>query len=259
MTTYAILFPSLMTAFSVVASLEIAGRLRGGRGLFGWIRALPWGEPFFTSVALALLTFVVGGFGGMVNAAYGMNGMVHNTAWIQGHFHLTAGTAVTQTFMGATYWLWPRLTGNRLRLVSLARVQPWLWFVGMTLFSWVNHITGLLGMPRRVYDASYGGHPAAQAWQEWTGISALGGVVLFVSAVSFVLVIVASTFPKASERVMAEVSYAEALEPSLERTIWDRFALWTAVAIVLILLAYAWPILELLRLERFGFPGITVR
>ena len=41
---------------------------------------------------LALLSFAFGGFGGAINAAYGMNSMVHNTAWIMGHFHVTLGT-----------------------------------------------------------------------------------------------------------------------------------------------------------------------
>lgn len=40
-TTYAIMFPSLVTAFTVIASLELAGRARGGTGTFGWIRVLP--------------------------------------------------------------------------------------------------------------------------------------------------------------------------------------------------------------------------
>ncbi|HYO45968.1 MAG TPA: cbb3-type cytochrome c oxidase subunit I, partial [Gemmatimonadota bacterium] len=255
--TYAILFPSFVTAFTIVASLEVAGRMRGGTGLFGWIRRLPWGEPFFAAVALAILTFVIGGFGGMVNAAYGMNAMIHNTAWVQGHFHLTVGTAVTLTFMGAAYWLWPRLTGKPLRLVPLAQVQPYLWFVGMLVFSTVNHITGLMGMPRRVYDASYGGHPATQAWQEWTGLSALGGAILFVSAMSFVLVLVATALGhgRATEATFA---YAQAIEPATTRTIWDRFGLWTAVAVVLVLLAYAGPIWDLLHLTRFGSPGFPV-
>jgi cytochrome c oxidase subunit 1 len=255
--TYAILFPSLVTAFTIVASLEVAGRMRGGTGLFGWIRRLPWGEPFFAAVALAILTFAIGGFGGMVNAAYGMNAMIHNTAWVQGHFHLTVGTAAALTFMGAAYWLWPRLTGKPLRLVPLAQVQPYLWFVGMMVFSTVNHITGLMGMPRRVYDASYGGHPATQAWQEWTGLSALGGAILFVSAMSFVLVLVATALGHGRE-TEATFAYAEAIEPATTRTIWDRFVLWTAVAVVLVLLAYAVPIWDLLHLTRFGSPGFRV-
>src|SRR5687768_1025748 len=254
---YAILFPSLVTAFTIVASLEIAGRMRGGAGLFGWIRRLPWDQPFFTAVALAILTFVVGGFGGMINAAFSMNAMIHNTAWVQGHFHLTVGTASALTFMGAAYWMWPRLTGKPLRLMALAKVQPYLWFVGMLIFSTVNHITGLLGMPRRVYDASYGGEPITHTWQDWTGMSALGGSILFVSAMSFVLVLVVTALGKPGET--AEIfEYADALEGPVTRTNWDRLALWTGVAIVLVVLAYAWPIWDLLQLERFGSRGFPV-
>ena len=98
--TYVILFPSLVTAFTIIASLEMAGRMKGARGLFDWLGKLPWKEPFFVSVILAMLTFALGGFGGAINAAYAMNTMVHNTAWIMGHFHLTVGTAVALTFMG---------------------------------------------------------------------------------------------------------------------------------------------------------------
>ena len=61
---------------------------------------MPWSDPVFSSVALAMIAFVFGGFGGAINAAYAMNGMVHNTAWIMGHFHVTLGTTVALTFMG---------------------------------------------------------------------------------------------------------------------------------------------------------------
>ena len=131
--TMAISFPSLVTAFTVVASLEVAGRLRGGTGLFGWIRALPWSNPTVSSVLLAGLLFMVGGFGGSINAAYALNSVVHNTAWIAAHFHLTVGSAAALTFMGGCYWLVPKVTGRQLELGLLARVQPYLWFLGMVV------------------------------------------------------------------------------------------------------------------------------
>ena len=110
--------------------------MKGATGLFDWIGRLPWADPFFAVVALAMITFALGGFGGAINAAYAMNAMVHNTAWIQGHFHLTVGTAVALTFMGVTYWLLPRLTGRAAALAARWRaVQPYLWFVGMVFFS----------------------------------------------------------------------------------------------------------------------------
>ncbi len=43
--TALVALPTLLTVFTICASVEIAGRLRGGRGLFGWMRALPWRQP----------------------------------------------------------------------------------------------------------------------------------------------------------------------------------------------------------------------
>src|SRR4029079_2832282 len=139
-TTYAVMYPSFVTAFTVIASMEVAGRLKGAKGLFDWIGELPWSDPFFSSVALSMIAFVFGGFGGAINAAYAMNSMVHNTAWIMGHFHLTLGTTAALSFMGATYWLLPKITGRDLKLTGLARVQPYLWFLGMAFFSTSYHI-----------------------------------------------------------------------------------------------------------------------
>src|ERR1041385_4369439 len=123
--TFGILFPSFLTAFTVTASLEVAGRAKGATGLLDWLKKLPWGDPLVASVLLSMLLFAVGGLGGAINAAYGMNAVVHNTAWIQGHFHLTVGSATALTFMGTAYWLLPRLTGRELELGLLAKVQPY--------------------------------------------------------------------------------------------------------------------------------------
>jgi cytochrome c oxidase subunit 1 len=255
--TMAVSFPSLVTAFTVCASLEVAGRLRGGRGLFGWLRTLPWGNPVVSSALLAMLLFLLGGFGGAVNAAYALNSVVHNTAWIAGHFHLTVGSAVALTFMGAAYWMVPKLAGRELELKLLAKVQPYLWFVGMLLFSIAGHITGLLGMPRRVFSASYGGAEQAAAWALPTGLSALGGIVLFASAGFFVLVMLGTLLagPKAEPEPL---EWAEPLDPpadGYESTVWDRLGLWFAVAVVMVLIAYAVPLWDLLHLTRYGSPG----
>ena len=250
-TTFAILFPSLVTAFTVTASLENAGRARGGTGLFGWIAKLPWGDPFFASVALAMMTFALGGFGGAINAAYGMNAMIHNTAWVQGHFHLTVGTAVALSFMGFSYWLLPRLVGRPLCWVPVARVQPYLWFAGMQCFSLPNHIAGLMGMPRRIYTGEFQGAEAAQAWIPLTNLSAVGGVILFISAMCYVAVLLTTALvgPRGQP---SPVEYATPLiAPRPGLSLWDRLGLWAAVAALLIALAYAQPLLHLHGLARF--------
>lgn len=253
--TYMILFPSLVTAFTVIASFEVAGRLKGAPGLFDWLGKLPWGEPFFASIALAMICFAVGGFGGAINAAYAMNTMVHNTSWIQGHFHLTVGTAVALSFMGVTYWLLPRLSGKPLRFVRLGAWQPYLWFLGMLLFSFTTHITGLMGMPRRIFNGAYLGAPQARQWELLSYVSGVGGVVLTISSAFFLLVVLGTL---AGERMKnpPEIEFALPLEAPPERSnVWDRFGLWAAIAVVLILLAYAYPMYHLFGMHRFGSPG----
>ncbi len=252
-----ILFPSFVTAFTVVASLEVAGRMRGATGLFDWLKRLPWGDPLVAAVLLSMILFAVGGFGGAINAAFGMNAVVHNTAWIQGHFHLTVGTAAALTFMGAAYWLVPKLVGRDLELDLLAKVQPYLWFVGMLLFSIANHATGVMGMPRRIYEASYGGSPVAAQWEGLTLVSALGGLFLFISA-AFFLMVMLGTVLAGKRREQPAIEFAEPLAgPPTTLGVFDRFRLWTVLAIVLVVIAYAYPIASHLRLETFGSPGFT--
>src|SRR5258707_3816684 len=50
--TSLVVLPTLVTVFSISASLEIAGRHRGGRGRLGWIRKLPWDQPMVLAVGL---------------------------------------------------------------------------------------------------------------------------------------------------------------------------------------------------------------
>jgi cytochrome c oxidase subunit 1 len=98
---------------------------------------------------LAGILFLFGGIGGLINASYNINLVIHNTTWVPGHFHLTLASAVTLSFMGITYWLVPYITGRTLWQPKLAVVQAWLWFIGMLIFSNAMHVVGLLGAPRR--------------------------------------------------------------------------------------------------------------
>ena len=98
--TFGIFYPSMVTAFSVVAALEQGGRERGGRGWFGWILKLPWSDPSVAGQLLAGIAFALGGASGLINASYTVNLVVHNTSFIVGHFHLTVGTAVALSIIG---------------------------------------------------------------------------------------------------------------------------------------------------------------
>lgn len=73
--TFMVALPSLITAFTLAASLEYAGRKRGGTGLFGWMFRLPYFEKdrwLFSYLIAGLIIFIFGGISGIVNASYQM-------------------------------------------------------------------------------------------------------------------------------------------------------------------------------------------
>ena len=99
--------PTLLTVFTITASFEIGGRLRGGTGLFGWIGRLPWDRPMVLATGLAFFMLWFGGGGGLINMSYGMNAMVHNTSWVTAHFHLIFGGTVVIMYFAIAYQIWP--------------------------------------------------------------------------------------------------------------------------------------------------------
>ena len=140
--------------------------------------------------------------------------------------------------------------------MALARFQPYGWILGMVLFSGSNHIAGLMGLPRRIYDVSYFGAEQATRWIPLTKIAAVGAVLLFVSAFAFVFV-VAATVVAGRRGSVPTFEFAEPLEPVSNRGVWDRLGLWTIVAAVLVVVAYGYPLIHLISQERFGSPGIS--
>jgi cytochrome c oxidase subunit 1 len=237
--TYSVFFPSMLTAFTVIASLERAARNRGGKGLLGWVRALPWNNGSVTAQLLAGILFMFGGIGGLTNASYNVNLVIHNTTWVPGHFHLTVATAATLSFMGISYWLVPWITGKPLWKPRLAVIQAWTWFIGMLIFSNAMHVLGLLGAPRRT---PLGVAPYVP--EEWSGHLlrvGLGGAILLVSAVMFVWIVARTAGGK--ERLGAgeeiEIPVAESLQDPQLTPLWlDRWVPWLVGTVLLILIAY---------------------
>jgi cytochrome c oxidase subunit 1 len=237
--TFGVFFPSLATAFSVVAALEIGGRRAGGRGLFGWVRRLPWGDPSVTAQILAMLTFVLGGATGLVNASFTMNQVIHNTTWVPGHFHMTVGTAVALTLMGIAYWLIPYLTDRQLWSRKIALASSIIYTIGVLVFARGMISGGLAGMPRRTFmaEASY----SSPAWRLPGILTGVGGTLMFVGVMLF-FIVVGLTVAIGRRTAPTDVPVSATLTAPA-RSGWetglDRLGLWFAVAIVLIIIAYA--------------------
>ncbi len=253
--TYSVFFPSMITAFTVIASIEYGARRRGGTGLIGWVRSLPWNDPSVTAQLLAGILFMFGGIGGLTNASYNLNLVIHNTAWVPGHFHLTVASAVTLSFMGITYWMVPYLTGKKLHSVRWALIQGWTWFVGMIIFSNAMHVLGLLGAPRRtpLGDAPY-------VPDEWNGHllrASLGGAILLVSVLIYVYEMVrTATGPTVAPDEVPEIPVAESIRHPQLTPVWlDRFRPWLIAAGLLLAIAYGPQLVDQILNMNLNAPG----
>jgi cytochrome c oxidase subunit 1 len=252
--TFLVALPTLLTVFSICASLEIAGRVRGGRGLLGWIGALPWDEPMILAVGLSLVMLGLGGFGGLINMSYAMNAMIHNTSWVTAHFHLIFGGAVVIMYFAIAYEMWPRITGRSLSSRRLARWQLWLWFWGMLITTIPWHIAGLLGQPRRVAIFDYA-DPVIARMGPLVIVSVVGGLILLISALLLIVILIRSHF---SDRTMGEpLRYALAVNPPVRvPSSLNGFALWNGIVLVLMIAAYGYPIGQFFFLRQHSVPAV---
>jgi len=240
--TLAVVLPSLMTAFAIFASFETYAAKQGKTGFFGIVGCLPWSNPAFTGTALAMILFIFGGFGGIVNTSYSMDILVHNTMWIVGHFHITVGGPVALTFLATTYLLIPKLTGRILMTPRMANAQVIGYFVGMSLMSIGMHVEGLLGAPRRTAHLDYGTSVVASSWESWSILAAVGGTIVFINILLYAFCLIGLFSIKAYGET--DFAFAEAEDPQSSPWWLSRMDIWVTAAIILMIVAYAGPIWE---------------
>jgi cytochrome c oxidase subunit 1 len=175
---------------------------------------------------------------------YGMNAMVHNTSWVTAHFHLIFGGSVVIMYFAIAYEIWPRLTGRDHASPSHLRLQLWLWFTGMMLMTLPWHWLGLQGQWRRVSNFNYA-DPIIAGWGPWVVVSFAGGIILLISAILFVWNLAA--FHRSSAWVVPRPLYALAVHPpqSVPAAL-NGFGLWNMLVLVLMVLAYGFPIAQFL-------------
>ncbi len=229
--TFFVVVPSLMTAFSMFATFELRGRE----------------------------LFIPGGAGGIVNASYQMNELIHNTIWVTGHFHLTVASAVALTFFGTAFWLIPHLNGRTLtkRANSMANCAGILWAIGMTIMSSAMHIAGLLGAPRRSDYSTYGGSEQAAEWLSYQIAQAVGGSILFIAilVITGLVIYVGFFAPKGEEDFpIAEVAPGAAKTPAAI----ENFKLWGVIMIAVIIFAYTIPIIDIIFNSPLGAKGFRL-
>ena len=207
---YLAVLASMIHGYTVPASMEVAQRRKGfTKGLFGWFAKLPWKDPGFSSVALSAIIFgFIGGITGVTLGTEQINIMAHNTMRIPGHFHATVVGGTTLAFMGLCYYLVPLIFQRDFYLRSWARVQPYIFAIGITMMSLGMSLAGTYGVPRRTYDSDFTGAAIETGFDPVAhillGVLGIGGVIAFLGMMLFIGLVVAAAFfgPPIKDRKM---------------------------------------------------------
>lgn len=243
--TFAVAFPSFITAFTLAASLEYAGRKRGSKGLFGFFKKLPYLDPnrfLFAYLICGLILFIFGGLTGIVNASGPLNSVIHNTAWLPGHFHMTVAGPVFLSIIGMSIYLYSTNSGKRIFLPRVNVIIPYLWSIGILIFSTGLSWGGLIGEPRRTnLGLTYLNPKHALYTPEWvptTLLALAGGIIMTIAALLFFIVFFGTIFSKKKEEPKLDFPVSEALHDEKRIPLFDTFKPWLVTMAIILVLAY---------------------
>jgi cytochrome c oxidase subunit I len=173
--------PGLGLSFFSGASIVIT--LPSAVAVFAWLATIRLGRPVITTAFLffssMILLFVIGGVSGFMTASVPVDWQLTDTYFVVAHLHYVLIGINVFPVVGATYFWFPKMTGRMLN-ERLGRWNFWTMFVGFNLAFLPMHLTGLLGMPRRVYTYNdYAG------WHVLNLITSIGAFVLAIGVLLF--------------------------------------------------------------------------
>ena len=245
MLTFGIAIPSFITAFTLAASLEYAGRLRGSKGWFGWMGRLPYLDTdryLFAYFICGLILFIFGGLTGIVNASYQLSSVIHNTAWLPGHFHMTVAGPVFLAIIGMSTYMYSTISGKKIFLPRVNVIIPYLWMIGVLIFSTGLMWGGLIGEPRRTNLGMTYLNPKSElyhpAWVPTTSLALFGGIIMFAAGMLYFVVFFGTIFRKRTEAGVLDFPVSEAYHDEPRVALLDRFKPWLVAMIIILMMAY---------------------
>jgi cytochrome c oxidase subunit I len=184
--------PTALQAYFMYASLVIG--VPTGIKVFSWLATMWGGNIRFTTAmkfAIGFIsTFTIGGFGGLILAMVPTDITFQDSYFVVGHFHMVLVGGSTMLLFAMTYYWWPKMSGRMLN-EKVGTFVFWTMLAGVMICFMTMHITGAMGMARRVpvYYADF---------KLLNHITTFGYLLTFVSALVFFIQLVASYFRPAT-------------------------------------------------------------
>jgi heme/copper-type cytochrome/quinol oxidase subunit 1 len=143
--------------------------------VFAWTATIWVGRPVVTTAFLffasTIVLFVIGGVSGFMTASIPVDWQLTQTYFVVAHLHYVLIGINVFPVIGALYFWFPKMTG-RLLDERLGLWNFWTMFIGFNIAFLPMHLTGLLGMPRRIYT-----YPAGVGWDTLNMITSVGTFV----------------------------------------------------------------------------------
>lgn len=173
-------------AIFAVGTMAIA--VPTGIKIFNWLATMWGGQVQINSAMLWALGFIpsftLGGMTGVMLGSNVADYQYHDSYFVVGHFHyVIVGGTIFGIFSALHYW-WPKMFGRILN-ETLGKWAFWFFFFGLHLTFFVQHLLGLMGMPRR-----YWVFLNDQGLELGNLISTLGTFLMGIGAIIFVINII---------------------------------------------------------------------
>ncbi len=166
--------PEAILVFVMLSSFLIA--VPTGVKMLNWIATLWRGTIEFKTPLLFCVGFIalflIGGISGVFLAVFPVDWQLNETYFVVAHLHFVLVGGAVFTIFAAIYYWFPKITGRMLN-ENLGKLSFYLMFFGFLATFLIQHVMGLDGMPRRVYEYDNVGHLAL-----YNAISTVGSFIL---------------------------------------------------------------------------------
>jgi cytochrome c oxidase subunit I len=183
--------PNLALSFFSGASIVIA--VPSAVAVFAWLATIWGGRPVITTAFLffasMIALFVIGGVSGFMTGSLPVDWQLTDTYFVVAHLHYVLIGINVFPVVGAIYYWFPKMTG-RMMDETLGRLNFWTMFIGFNVAFLPMHLTGMWGMPRRVYT-----YPEGMGW-DWLNLITSAGSFLFALGILLLLVNIAKSLRK---------------------------------------------------------------